>query len=116
MAENNNILYISIGNKIKELRKLKGIGQEDLSNQISLSRSSISNIETGKHQPSISLIYEICIALDCKINDLLPSIEDFITSKYSIKDEYNDILNSLNMDISKNNLIILKEILSKDDK
>lgn len=115
MKENNVALYESIGKNIKELRKIKKLGQEDLANLTSLSRSSISNIEIGKHQPSIQTIYEICLAFDCKILDILPSIDDYKIINLPIDKEYEDILNALSTNISKRNLNIIKELLSKDD-
>lgn len=116
MKENINILYETVGRNIKKLRKSNKISQEELANFISLSRSSISNIEIGNHQPSIYVIYEICLALDCEVYDLLPSIEKYKTTKHSIEEKFNEILNSLSDDISKRNLSILKEFLRNDDK
>lgn len=116
MKGNIKELYELIGENIKENRKYNSMGQKDLANRISLSRSSISNVEIGIHQPSIYTIYEIALALNCEIKDLLPSIENYKSSRNLLEDKYSDIFKSLPNDISKNNLSILKQILESDDK
>lgn len=113
MNNKSAILYESIGNNIKKMRKIKKLGQQDLAEKISLSRSSLSNIEIGNHQPSIYTIYEIILALECKIEDILPSLEIYKTSTI-IDKEYLDVYNSLPESISEKDLIILREFLKKD--
>ncbi|WP_396632753.1 helix-turn-helix domain-containing protein [Maribacter sp. R86514] len=114
MSNRGDFLYESISKNIKELRKAKGLGQENLAELISLSRSSISNIEIGKHQPSIFTIYEIAIALDCKMTDLLPSMDTYQSSLGTIDEKYKTILDSLPQDKSKKSLLIINEILRKN--
>ena len=115
MANKGIHLYELIGKNIKDKRKSKKLGQEELANVISLSRSSLSNIEIGKHQPSVYTIYEIAIALECAITDLLPSIEIYEQTTLSIDEQFKDIFNSLPENISRKNRDLLKEILRKDD-
>tara|TARA_R110002049_G_scaffold45305_8_gene132249 strand:- start:4707 stop:5054 length:348 start_codon:yes stop_codon:yes gene_type:complete len=115
MSNRGDFLYDTISKNIKELRKAKGLGQENLAELISLSRSSISNIEIGKHQPSIFTIYEIAIALGCKITDLLPSMDTYQSSLGTIDKKYQTILDSLPQDKSKKSLLIINEILKKND-
>lgn len=115
MIKNGAQLYEIIGKSIKDKRKSKKLGQEELAKVISLSRSSLSNIEIGKHQPSIYTIYEIAVALECALTDLLPSIEVYESSTSPIDEQFKDIFNSLPENISKNNRDILKAILRKDD-
>lgn len=114
MALNSNNLYFTIGKKIKTIRKEMRFAQEELANKISLSRSSLSNIEIGKHQPSLYTLYEIALALNCEIQDLLPSIDDY-KLKNEIDKKYSEVFFSLPEDTSKKTLSILKEILKKDD-
>lgn len=116
MSSRGDFLYESIRKNIKELRKAKGLGQENLAELISLSRSSISNIEIGKHQPSVFTLYEIAIALDCKMTDLLPSMDTYQSSLTTIDEKYQSIIDSLPEDKkekSKKSLLIINEILKK---
>ena len=54
---------IQLGEKIKLLRKSKGITQEQLAEMVNRSKNHISKIELGKANPPISLIFEISSAL-----------------------------------------------------
>ena len=46
-------------NRIEEIRKEKGIRQEDFAKELGVSRQTISSLETGRYNPSISLAYKI---------------------------------------------------------
>ena len=46
-------------NKIEEIRKERGIRQEDFAKLMGVSRQTISSLETGKYNPSIFLAYKI---------------------------------------------------------
>lgn len=46
-------------NKIEEIRKQKGITQEDFAKTLGVSRQTISSLETGRYNPSIFLAYKI---------------------------------------------------------
>ena len=46
-------------NRIEEIRKGKGIRQEDFAHALGVSRQTISSLETGRYNPSIQLAYKI---------------------------------------------------------
>ena len=46
----------SIGTRIKELRKIKNISQEELANELSVSRQTISKWESDNVSPDINNI------------------------------------------------------------
>jgi transcriptional regulator with XRE-family HTH domain len=92
------------------------LGQQQLAQLISLSRSSLANIEIGNHQPSIFTIYEIALALDCEIGDILPSKDRYNTSANTIDEKYVEIFNSLPDSMSEKNLLIFKKLLEKTKK
>lgn len=46
-------------NRIEEIRKEKGIRQEDFAKAMGVSRQTISSLETGRYNPSIFLAYKI---------------------------------------------------------
>ena len=46
-------------NRIEEIRKEKGIRQEDFAKSLGVSRQTISSLETGRYNPSIFLAYKI---------------------------------------------------------
>lgn len=58
-------------NKLKEIRKSKGITQEDLSKLSGISRQTIITIENGKDvNVSVETLKKISKALHCKITDI----------------------------------------------
>lgn len=46
-------------NRLEELRKAKGIKQEELAEILEVSRQTIGSIENGRYNPSIQLAFKI---------------------------------------------------------
>lgn len=46
-------------NRIEEIRKVRGIRQEEFAKTLGVSRQTISSLETGRYNPSIFLAYKI---------------------------------------------------------
>ena len=46
-------------NRIEEIRKSRGIRQDEFAKLIGVSRQTISSIETGKYNPSLELAFAI---------------------------------------------------------
>ena len=46
-------------NRIEEIRKARGIRQEDFAKEMGVSRQTISSLENGRYNPSITLAYKI---------------------------------------------------------
>ncbi len=57
-------------NRIRELRELKGITQEQLGEMVGTSRQAINAIETEKFEPSIWLAYDISKVFNCSIEEV----------------------------------------------
>ena len=57
-------------NKLDELRKLKGLTQEEFAKELRVSRQTISAIENGKYNPSLDLAFEIAIYFDKTIEEV----------------------------------------------
>lgn len=57
-------------NRIEEIRRLKGIKQEDLALAIEVSRQTISSLENGRYNPSIVLAFKISRYFNMPIEDL----------------------------------------------
>ncbi|MDI9540036.1 MAG: helix-turn-helix transcriptional regulator [Bacillota bacterium] len=47
-------------NKLKQLRKEKGLRQEDLADAVDVPRQTIIAIENGRFNPSLELALKIC--------------------------------------------------------
>ena len=62
---------IAFGRRVRELRNSKGISQEKLAEMAGIDRSYMGNIERGEKNITLKKAYEICDALDVKIEDLV---------------------------------------------
>ncbi len=57
-------------NRIEEIRKEKGIKQEDFAKLMGVSRQTISSLETGKYNPQIFLAYKIAKYFETTIEEV----------------------------------------------
>jgi len=62
-----------LGNNIKELRKKKGLSQDELSHLCGFYRTYINLVETAKRTPSSYSLYRIAKALKSNSNSFYPS-------------------------------------------
>lgn len=65
-------LLKKFGERIRKLRKEKGLSQEDLANEIEMDLTSINEIEQGHRSPKLLTIYKISRALRVSTNQLFP--------------------------------------------
>jgi len=59
-----------VKNRIEEIRKAKGIRQEEFAKQMGVSRQTISSLETGRYNPSILLAHKIAQYFDMTIEEV----------------------------------------------
>ena len=57
-------------NKLEEIRKEKGIKQEELAFVLEVSRQTIGSLESGRYNPSITLAFKIAKYFNMKIEDI----------------------------------------------
>lgn len=57
-------------NRLEELRKQRGIKQEDLASALEVSRQTIGSLENGRYNPSIILAFKIARYFDMSIEDI----------------------------------------------
>lgn len=60
-----------IGQRISELRKLKGLSQEELAKFISISRPSLAQIELGNRSVNVSEMQKLSMILEFSLDDFL---------------------------------------------
>lgn len=63
-------------NRIEEIRKAKGIKQEDFARELNVSRQTISSLENGRYNPSILLAYKVAQYFDLTIEEVFIFEED----------------------------------------
>jgi len=57
-------------NKIEEIRKMRGIRQEEFAKSMGVSRQTISSLENGRYNPSIFLAYKIARFFNMTIEEV----------------------------------------------
>lgn len=67
--------YIALGQQISEARQRQHLTQEALASCVSLTRTSIVNIERGKQQVLLHTLVQIALALKMNPGDLIPDAE-----------------------------------------
>ncbi len=71
-----------IGQRIAELRKIKGFSQEDLAKSVNISRPSLAQIELGNRSVNILELQELSMELGF-------SLDDFMSNDFEINQEIN---------------------------
>lgn len=63
-------------NRLEEIRKERGIKQEDLATALEVSRQTIGSLENDRYNPSIVLAFKIAKFFDMTIEDIFIYEED----------------------------------------
>lgn len=64
-----------LGKRIKEIRKSKGLTQEQLSEMIDIETSSLSGIESGRFYPSLHVLEKIAQVFEVELIDFLSFLQ-----------------------------------------
>ena len=64
----------SLGVRIQELRKKKGLSQEKFALQIDMDRTYLASVEAGKRNISVNNIKKIADGLDVSISELFEGL------------------------------------------
>lgn len=57
-------------NKLEEIRKEKGITQEELAKALEVSRQTVGSLENGRYNPSIILAFKIARYFNLTIEEI----------------------------------------------
>jgi len=57
-------------NRLEELRKQKGIRQEELAEKLEVSRQTIGSLENGRYNPSIILAIKIARFFEMAVDEI----------------------------------------------
>lgn len=63
-------------NRIEEIRKERGVRQEEFAKSMGVSRQTISSLENGRYNPSIILAYKIAQYFGMTIEEVFVFEED----------------------------------------
>jgi len=65
-----SIKELPMKNKLEEIRKKRGINQEDLASLLEVSRQTIGSLENGRYNPSITLAFKIAKYFKMSIEEI----------------------------------------------
>jgi transcriptional regulator with XRE-family HTH domain len=80
MYVNDSELHSRIGEALRERRKQSGMTQVELAGKVGLLRTSITNIEAGRQKAPLHVLYNICLALDIEVREVLPTNAEAVKS------------------------------------
>ena len=78
-----------IGDKIKELRKINDITQQELANKLGISFQALSNYENNRRTPNVEQIKLICIFFNISADELLEIDTEKDRQKVQINNSFN---------------------------
>ena len=61
---------VVVKNRLEEIRKKRGIKQEELATALEVSRQTIGSLENGRYNPSIILAFKIARYFDMAIEEV----------------------------------------------
>lgn len=97
---------MALSDVLSDLRKDKHLGQKDLATYLNISVSTISNYETGTHEPDFETL--------CKLADLFDVSADYLLGRTMIPYDLKKLSKPLRNGISLNQII--QSIVSLDNK
>lgn len=71
----NDPVNVAFGKNLAIERKRSGVTQEELGRRVGIVRTTIANLEAGRQNISLPLLYRIALALGNDLNSLLPPLE-----------------------------------------
>lgn len=77
----NNEEDMKFNEKLKSLRETKHLTQEDVAEQLSISRQSVSKWEQGINEPDIETLKRLCIILNCSIEELVDDDKEIASKR-----------------------------------
>ena len=96
-----NSLKTKFGKRLKELRKSRGMTQEQMAEFINIEPPNLSKIECGMHFPQPEKLEKIALALNIEVQELFDF--EHLQKKQTLIKNINDIL--LSLDIKKVELV-----------
>ena len=68
-------------NHLEELRKQRGIRQEDLAQALGVSRQTVISLEKGKYNPSLALAFKLARYFGLSIEDIFDDSDEYADKK-----------------------------------
>lgn len=79
-------LKYDISTKIQDIRKARGLLVKTVADKLSISRSALTQIETGRNNVSAVILWKLSCLFGCSVNDFFPNTpEGFNLTKTEIQ-------------------------------
>jgi len=65
-------LYETVGRRVRETRKASKLTQEELASRVSMTRTSVTNIEKGRQKILLHTLFELAAAMKVSVVRLIP--------------------------------------------
>ena len=89
---------MNIGDKLVELRKKKGLSQEELAEKLDVTRQTISKWELNETSPNISQAKELCKLFNVSLDEFVGNnINDILINKINKNDKSLKVIMSFNI-------------------
>ena len=95
--------FMNFGNRLKELRLLDNLTQDELAKIVNTSRSNIANYENNKNMPSKKILVKMCEIFNCSMDFLIgltsevKTAKRFTDKKQSRLEQILELVNGLNI-------------------
>lgn len=70
---------IKIGKRIRDIRKKRGLSQEDFAAAAQLGRSYAGRVERGEQNISIQSLIQIALTLEVEVGEIFPPLQELYT-------------------------------------
>ncbi|PKL90757.1 MAG: DNA-binding protein [Candidatus Goldiibacteriota bacterium HGW-Goldbacteria-1] len=109
----------SLGRKVKSLRKVNELTQEELAEKAGITRAALNAIENGRAKPRTSNLYRMAKVFNVKIADFFEVVPDMAEVRFRCKkcktkkqmDTREELLNKVKMWL--NNFCVLEKLMKK---
>jgi HTH-type transcriptional regulator, repressor for puuD len=100
---------MNVGDRIRQLRKVRKMMTTELATLVNTSQQTISNYETNKSEPNIAMLESICGALDISFGDF------FAPERRRLSPEMEHLLDSAHK-LSRDQRVLLQQLMDNMEK
>lgn len=90
-------MYKQIGNKIKELRISKNLSQEQVAEQIEISKEKYDHIENGIANVTLEILIKLANVFNVTVKDITNVLKQKSSLNYNPEEQKQSTINMLNM-------------------
>jgi len=83
----SNFNKMTVGEKIKQLRKDKGLQQKTVATDVGLDQSNYNKVENGRREPSVEVLQKLSVILGVTVDELLNSEDKKQPTPVTVEDK-----------------------------